>query len=571
MKHLERAMIKWMKKLLGKEYQEYNILKEAIKHKPRKQDKNHYKCFVLMPIGNNKGKEYSNNIRVFKEIIKPCVENSGYDIECYYLDLVWESGDIVRQGILALKDDAIVIADLRRKNPAVSYELGIRHTLNKRSILICSSQSDHFFYTIRHRAIEYKIDGNSNQEFYDKLSSQIEDIINNPTKLDNPVSEILGVNITEGVQLPEKKASGGTADIDPDKEKYFHRLVAAGMQHENVNRLDLAIECFEDALKIKPDDIGLHIQLSIIYGERIGDKEGKRKAIEHCSDILKIDKNNISGKFNLAIYTNHLKGSNESLPIYLEVEKMIKLQGVGGSELGGKLNLFIGHDYKNLGNKKEAEKRYGEAIAILKKLADQGDKSSAFWLTNARRNLRGIFKSISFVSDEETMFVSSNVNLPLTKKIKSVEVLVHPLWKQFDQNFSELSNAKWIADRYTITNEEALSGGAYIFKREFDLNFEISRLHSAEIYLLVDDFCEINVNDIRFEKVHGYEELHRFDITKAVRKNKNIVQFIVENISAAEFNDPKKNPDFFKSDKKYLFNPYGLKFVIILEYRDWDI
>lgn len=563
-------MIKWMKKFLGKEYQEkeYNIFKETIKYKPRKQNKNHYKCFVLMPIGNNKGKEYSNNVRVFKEIIKPCVENSGYDIECYYLDLVWESGDIVRQGIQALKDDAIVIADLRRKNPAVSYELGIRHTLSKRSILICSSQSDHFFYTIRHRAIEYKIDGNSNQEFYDKLSSQIEDIINSPTKLDNPVSEILGVNITEGVQLPEKKASGGTADIDPDKEKYFHRLVAAGMQHENVNRLDLAIECFEDALKIKPDDIGLHIQLSIIYGEKIGDKDSKTKAIEHCSDILKIDKNNISGKFNLAIYTNHLKGSNESLPIYLEVEKMIKMQGVGGSELEGKLNLFIGHDYKNLGNKKEAEKRYEEAISILKKLADQGDKSSAFWLTDARRNLRSIFRICSIVSDEETIFVGSNTGVLSVSNIKSVEALVHPLWEQFDRIFPELKDAKWVADRYTITNDEALKGGTYTFKREFELNFEITKLHLAEIYLLVDDFCELKVNGIRFKKVKGYESLHKFDITRTIRKGVNIIQFIVENISAEEFNDPLKNPDFFKSNKKYLFNPYGLKFLINLEYRD---
>lgn len=563
-------MIRWLKKIIGNKRREkkYNILKEKIKYRSKKEDAKHYKCFVLMPIGGKGTAEYSNNMLVFNEIIKPCVENSSYNIECYYLDLVSESGDIAKQGIQALKDDAIVIADLRRRNSAVSYELGIRHTLGKRSILVCASQSDHFFYTLRHRAIEYKIDGTSNQEFYDKLCSYIDDILINPEKSDNPVTDILGgINTIAGVQLLEKKESDETKSVTSGKERDFHRLVAAGIQYENVNRHDLAIGCFEDALKIKSDDINLHIQLSIIYGEKVRDRGGKEKAIEHCKDVLKIDKNNISGKFNLAIYTNHLKGSKDSLPIYLEVESLIRMQGLLGSEIEGKLNLFIGHDYKNVGDKVEAEKRYDKAIAILKKLVDQGDKSSAFWLTDAKKNLRSIFKIISILSDEETIFVSSNTVISLPTNIKSVEASIHHLWKQFDQKYSELEGAKWIADRPVITNEEALKGGLYTFSREFDFNFEMTQLHSAEICLLVDDFCELIVNGVRFERVQGYEELHRFDITKYIKKGKNIVQFIVENISAEEFNDPSKNIEFYKSDKKYLFNPYGLKYSIILECR----
>ena len=185
------------------------MLNFSVKYRPKKDDPKHYKCFVVMPIGKEGTAEYSNNLLVFNEIIKLFVENSGYNIDCYYLDLVSESGDIAKQGIQALKDDAIVIADLRRRNPAVSYELGIRHTLGKRSILVCSSQSDHFFYTIRHRAIEYQIDGTSNQEFYNKLSSYIDDILINPEKSDNPVSDILGdINTIAGVQLLDKKESG---------------------------------------------------------------------------------------------------------------------------------------------------------------------------------------------------------------------------------------------------------------------------------------------------------------------------------------------------------------------------
>lgn len=199
-----------------------------------------------------------------------------------------------------------------------------------------------------------------------------------------------GAGLLQEIKYEEKQTPKGKTD----GEIQFHRLVAAGMQYERVSRFDLAIECYEEALEKRPNDIGLHLQLGGIYGEKIGDKEGKEKAIEHCMRVLEIDKNNLSAKFNLAVYTNHLKGAEHSLPIYLEAGKLIRMQGFQNSELDGKWSLFIGHDYKFLERKPEAIDHYKKAIEILKKLADAGDISSQFWLRDAQNNLENLLKDI---------------------------------------------------------------------------------------------------------------------------------------------------------------------------------
>ncbi len=148
-----------------------------------------------------------------------------------------------------------------------------------------------------------------------------------------------------------------------------------------------AAHFIEEALQFNPEDINLRLQLVVIYGERIGDKA---KAITHCAEVLKRDPENVSAKFNLAVYTNHWKGSKYSLPIYLEAEKLIEKKGLSRTEIDGKLNIFIGHDYRNTGDKERARTRYNNAIAILGKLAAQGEQTSVFWLNDVRKNLESL-------------------------------------------------------------------------------------------------------------------------------------------------------------------------------------
>ena len=174
-----------------------------------------------------------------------------------------------------------------------------------------------------------------------------------------------------------------------NKEEEFHRLVAAAMQYYNTNQFDLAAQCAEDALEIKSNDINLRNWLSSIYGERIGNKN---QAIAHSKKVLTNDPKNIFAMFNLAIYTNHLKKSDASLPIYLEVEKLIKEQNIPeDSEINAKFNLFIGHDYRWKKDKdiSEARARYEKAISLFEQRIKDGDKTgvSEYWLNDAQKNL----------------------------------------------------------------------------------------------------------------------------------------------------------------------------------------
>jgi len=170
-------------------------------------------------------------------------------------------------------------------------------------------------------------------------------------------------------------------------ETAFSMIFAAGKNYVRENNLPQAVRYFENALKIKPDDVELHIILAYIYGEGIRDKQ---KAIFYCERALKIDPNSISAQFNLAVYTNHLKGYKQSRPLYEKAEKLILEQKATKSELYGKLNLFLGHDLRDGGDNKGAEERYNKAIALLKTLTDKGDKTAAFWLKNAEENLKAL-------------------------------------------------------------------------------------------------------------------------------------------------------------------------------------
>lgn len=171
-----------------------------------------------------------------------------------------------------------------------------------------------------------------------------------------------------------------------------------------------------------------------------------------------------------------------------------------------------------------------------------------------------------FVSDEETTFIGSPDHTRLPAGTKAAVAESHPNWINFDRLhcifYKELQNAKWIADRKNITNEEALSGGQYNFEREINVSFKKERLLSAHIVLLVDDFCELIVNDHKFEEVKGYENVHFFDILKDLKEGSNKIRFIVKNLAGKEW----KNDEFQQSQIKFRYNPYGVKFCVVFKY-----
>lgn len=181
----------------------------------------------------------------------------------------------------------------------------------------------------------------------------------------------------------------------------FHGLVAASVHffitHPNKS---LATKYAEEALNIEGNNNILRIWLATIYGNFFNnDIQAKQKAIDHCIKVLKIEPNNWQAKFCQAIYTSHIEEIfTESIPLYLEVKKLMEGQGIVGSVDYGNLHQFLGVQYSKPSNYRDvnkAEVLLRQSIAILQKIADKDNSAAKFWLDNAKKELKKLTEKLS--------------------------------------------------------------------------------------------------------------------------------------------------------------------------------
>lgn len=145
-------------------------------------------CFVISPIGKKRSKEYKLFKEILDHIIKPTVHSSGMDLKVVRADDIQKPGSIIRDIIIYLHSSRVVIADLTGKNPNVFYELGVRHSLAPRTILIAQDISDVPSDLQDFRVITYSTSSPEDiNNFSCKLKSYLKDIANDPYKPDNPV------------------------------------------------------------------------------------------------------------------------------------------------------------------------------------------------------------------------------------------------------------------------------------------------------------------------------------------------------------------------------------------------
>ncbi|WP_314140587.1 hypothetical protein [uncultured Plantibacter sp.] len=93
----------------------------------------HYRCFVIGPIGNRfepldspARETYEESLEVLEKVIVPACQAFG--IEPVRADQISISGEVTEQVLRHIYEDEIVIADVSGGNPNVMYELGLRHT-----------------------------------------------------------------------------------------------------------------------------------------------------------------------------------------------------------------------------------------------------------------------------------------------------------------------------------------------------------------------------------------------------------------------------------------------------------
>ena len=123
--------------------------------------------FVIMPFDS----EFD---AVYLDLIKEPLENAGYTVsraDDPSEDSVFYE-NIYDQIVLSLWDADYIIADLTESNANVTYELGIAHTLNKRTIQI-SQTLDLMFDIKSQNVIPYIVEGDRRSGLSEKLLSVI--------------------------------------------------------------------------------------------------------------------------------------------------------------------------------------------------------------------------------------------------------------------------------------------------------------------------------------------------------------------------------------------------------------
>lgn len=149
-------------------------------------------CFVVSPIGKE-GTEIHEKFRnVLDYVIKPAVEKSDYRIKVLRADDVDRAGSFIKDILELLLNSFIVIADLTDQNPNVFYELGVRHALSARTILIAQDVNYIPSDLREYRTIIYEDSAKGTAIFQDKLSRFFEEIYDKPDRHDNPVMDRLG-------------------------------------------------------------------------------------------------------------------------------------------------------------------------------------------------------------------------------------------------------------------------------------------------------------------------------------------------------------------------------------------
>lgn len=150
---------------------------------------NKKKCFVIMPFSKTQSCTEQKWTEIFEYIIKPAVEESGLGYDCERS--VAERENIIKGILEALNSANVVIADLTDNNPNVFYELGVRHTLANRTILIAQGEKHIPFDLGQYPVAFYSESPAKIVEFKSEIKKKLEDIEKNPERSDNPVADFL--------------------------------------------------------------------------------------------------------------------------------------------------------------------------------------------------------------------------------------------------------------------------------------------------------------------------------------------------------------------------------------------
>jgi tetratricopeptide (TPR) repeat protein len=280
-------------------------------------------AFVAMPYGTKKdsqGNEVNFN-RVYAELIKPALELAG--LEVFRADEEERAGDIRTDMFQELLIADLVLADLTIDNPNVWYELGVRHALRARGVvLISGGHVTTAFDLYTDRKLRYGIKDGApdpaaladdikhltalvNETMESWHGRKISPVYQLMPNLQEPDWKALRFgNVLEfweqhdawekQVQLARKNGHIGDvlvlADEAPVAAFRAEAWIMAGNELLKASRFDFALEQFERGLEVDPNNVeGLRKKGICLQRLAIANAQGHTldRAREHYRHILK--------------------------------------------------------------------------------------------------------------------------------------------------------------------------------------------------------------------------------------------------------------------------------------------
>jgi hypothetical protein len=206
-------------------------------------------CFVIMPISDIEGYEKGHFTRVFQHLIKPACEKAGFkpiraddEIKTNYIVI-----DIIRK----ILESDMVICDLSSTNPNVMYELGIRQSFNKKSVLIKDVKTNRIFDIQGLRTIDYdenlRID--EVQKNIENISKTLRETYENEKHEINSIIQLLSIKpaeITTSIEISKESSIiiESLNDISNRLnrlEKGKNSILNNGAQKFNINGMEIEL------------------------------------------------------------------------------------------------------------------------------------------------------------------------------------------------------------------------------------------------------------------------------------------------------------------------------------------
>ena len=146
-------------------------------------------CYVIMPFSPTK--RIKNWDSVYQNLFKPVIEESKFGYKCERSEI--RNGAFTKDIVQNLKTAYLVLADITDLNPNVMWELGVRHTLSQRTIMVAREDAiDEIPSDVRgYGVIAYPSDITGFKKFKEELTKVLEKIEKEPNRGDNPVFDFL--------------------------------------------------------------------------------------------------------------------------------------------------------------------------------------------------------------------------------------------------------------------------------------------------------------------------------------------------------------------------------------------